>query len=203
MSTNLGSVDILGAEAIGQPGQRRFRLFAQAGGRSMLLWMEKEQLNTLALALDRVMAQITDGAILRTIAQATPPSEVEELPASFPRRPTVEFQVGQIRIGFDEQNNLLALIASPIEILLEPGQEPRAVIRDDESVTFLFTLQQSQKLTKTITTLVTSGRPVCPLCNTPLDGGPHACIRQNGHREIVQEIIDEEDEDTDDLEEDE
>ena len=195
MSTDLGPVEILGAEAIGQPGQRRFRLFALAGARSLLLWMEKEQMNTLALALDRVMAQISEGNILRTVAQAAPLPQPESLPANFPRRPTAEFQVGQIRIGYDERHNLLALIASPIEILLEPGQEPRAVIREEESVSFLFTVRQSQQLTQAITSLVTSGRPVCPLCNTPLDGGPHACIRQNGHREIVQELEEDEDED--------
>jgi uncharacterized repeat protein (TIGR03847 family) len=188
MSTDLGPVEILGAEAIGQPGERRFRLFALAGVRSLLLWMEKEQLNTLALALDRVMAQISGGNILRTVAQAAAQPQPESLPASFPRHPTAEFQVGQIRIGYDERHNLLALIASPIEILLEPGQEPRAVIREEESVSFLFTLPQAQRLTRSVTSLITGGRPVCPLCNTPLDGGPHACIRQNGHREIVQEL---------------
>ncbi len=193
MSTDLGPVDILGAEAIGQPGQRRFRLFVLAGARSLLLWMEKEQLNTLSLALDRVMAQISEGNILRTLAHAGPLPEAEGLPANFPRRPTAEFQVGQIRIGYDEQHNLLALIASPIEVLLEPGQEPRAIIREEESVSFLFTLRQSQQLTRAIASLVSGGRPVCPLCNTPLDGGPHACIRQNGHREVVQEFQDEDD----------
>jgi uncharacterized repeat protein (TIGR03847 family) len=188
MSIDLGPIEILGAEAIGQPGERRFRLFALAGARSLLLWMEKEQLNTLALALDRVMAQISGGNILRTVAQAAPQLQPESLPANFPRHPTAEFQVGQIRIGYDERHNLLALIASPIEILLEPGQEPRAIIREDESVSFLFTLPQAQQLTRSVTSLMTGGRPVCPLCNTPLDGGPHACIRQNGHREIVQEL---------------
>ena len=33
-----------------------------------------------------------------------------------------------------------------------------------------------------------AGRPICPLCHTPLDGGPHACVKQNGHREIMQII---------------
>lgn len=193
MSTDLGHVDNLGAEAIGQPGQRRFRLFAQAGTRSALLWMEKEQLNTLSLALDRVMAQISDGSILRIMASTEPLPQAEGLPANFPRHPTAEFQVGQLRIGYDERHNLLAVIASPIEILLEPGQEPRAVIREDESVSFLFTMRQSQRLTQSITSLVSSGRRVCPLCNTPLDDGPHACIRQNGHREVVQELEDEDD----------
>lgn len=192
MSTDLGRVDVLGADAVGQPGQRRFRLFAQAGRRSLFLWMEKEQLNTLALALDRVMAQVTEGGVLRVIAQAAQPTEADSLPADFPGHPTYEFQVGQIRIGYDERHSLLALIASPIEILLEPGQEPRAVIREDESISLLFTMPQAQHFTQSITTLVASGRPVCPLCNTPLDGGPHACIRQNGHREVIQELEEDE-----------
>ena len=192
MSTDMGRVDVLGADTVGQPGQRRFRLFAQAGRRSLFLWMEKEQLNTLSLALDRVMAQVTEGNILRVVAQAAPSPAAGSLPADFPDHPTYEFQVGQIRIGYDERHSLLALIASPIEILLEPGQEPRAVIREDESISLLFTIPQAQRFTQSITTLVAGGRPVCPLCNTPLDGGPHACIRQNGHREVIQELEEDE-----------
>ncbi len=191
MSTDLGPVNILGADAVGGPGQRRFRLYAQAGGRAVIMWMEKEQLNTLALALDRALAQITDGNVLRAIAQAGPKPTIEGMPADFPGRPTFEFQVGQIRIGYDEGRTLLALIAAPIEILLERGQEPRAIIREDESVSIFFTMQQAQTLTSSINVLVASGRPVCPLCNRPLDGGPHACVQQNGHKEVIQGLVEE------------
>jgi uncharacterized repeat protein (TIGR03847 family) len=192
MSTDLGPVRILGAEAIGGPGQRRFRLYALAGTRSAIMWMEKEQLNTLSLALDRVMAQITEGNVLRTVAQAGSKPTIQGMPANFPDRPTFEFQVGQIRIGYDQGRALLALIASPIEILLERDQEPRAIIREDESISILFTIQQAQVLTSAISVLVVSGRPVCPLCNAPLDGGPHACVRQNGHKEVLQDLVEDE-----------
>jgi hypothetical protein len=114
------------------------------------------------------------------------------MPANFPGKPSFEFQVGQIRIGYDERRDVLALIAAPIEILLERGEEPRAIIREDEAISFFFTLEQAQGLTGTITTLVSSGRPVCPLCHTPLDGGPHACVKQNGHREVVQVLEEDE-----------
>ena len=189
MSTDLGPVNIVGADAVGEPGQRRFRLYAQAGSRSAIMWMEKEQLNTLSLALDRALAQITDGQVLRTLAQAGPKPETAMIPASFPARPNFELQVGQIRIGYDQGRDLLALIASPIEILLERGQEPRALIREEESVSIFFTLQQAQVLTSSITVLVASGRPVCPLCKRPLDGGPHACAPQNGHTQVIQELV--------------
>jgi uncharacterized repeat protein (TIGR03847 family) len=189
MSTDLGPVNILGADTVGEPGQRRFRLYTQAGSRSAIMWMEKEQLNTLSLALDRALAQLTEGKVLRTLAQAGPKPEVEGMPESFPSRPTFEFQVGQIRIGYDQSRDLFALIAAPIEILLERGQEPRAYIREDESVSIFFTLPQAHSLTSSIALLVASGRPVCPLCNRPLDGGPHACVPQNGHRQVIQELL--------------
>lgn len=185
MSTDLGIVDIVGAEAIGQPGQRRFRLFALSGARSALMWMEKEQLQNLSLALDRVLAQITEGNVLRVIAQAGPRPQPIAMPAHFPNHPSFEFQVGQLRIGYDEDRELLALIASPIELLLERGKEPRAIIREEESISLFFTFEQAQALSSTITTIVAGGRPICPLCHAPLEGGPHACVQQNGHREVI------------------
>jgi hypothetical protein len=39
-----------------------------------------------------------------------------------------------------------------------------------------------------------AGRPVCPLCHEPLDEGPHACEKQNGHHQIIQIMEDEEEE---------
>ncbi len=198
MSKDLGPVDIVGAEAVGQPGQRRFRLFALARNISVAMWMEKEQLNNLSIALDRILAQLTAGRILRTEAQAAPLPAPEGAPANFPARPNFEFQVGQLRISYDEKRNLLVLSSIPIELLMEPGQEPQVILREEETLSFRFTLEQAHKLTSDITILVSSGRPVCPLCRAPLDGGPHACVKQNGHRELVQVLED----DVDDTEED-
>jgi hypothetical protein len=75
--------------------------------------------------------------------------------------------------------------------------EPQLDLQTDDALTFLFTLEQAQQLTSRITFLVNSGRPICPFCHTPLDGGPHACVKQNGHREIIQVLNEEEEEDED------
>src|SRR6266487_1487041 len=186
MSRDMGLVEIVGVEAIGQAGQRRFRLFALVRDISVALWMEKEQLNNLSIALDRILAQLTEGRILRTEAQASPQPPPEGAPANFPAKPTYEFQVGQLRISYDERRNLLVLISVPMEIVMEPGQDPQVILREDNSLSFRFTLQQAHYLTSSITILVSRGRPVCPLCKLPLDGGPHACVKQNGHRELEQ-----------------
>lgn len=197
MSKDLGLIEIVGAEAIGEPGQRRFRLFAMIHNISVALWMEKEQLNNLSIALDRILAQLTEGRILRTEAQATPPSPPRGAPASFPTKPDFEFQVGQLRISYDERRGLLVLTSIPLGIVMEPGQEPQVILRDTDTLSFRFTLEQAQELARSITILVSSGRPTCPLCKAPLDGGPHACVKQNGHRELVQALED----DDEDIEE--
>jgi len=195
MSIELGSVELLGAEAIGQPGQRRFRLFIRSIRGSAILWMEKEQLNTLSLALDRFLAHLTQGQVLRTEAQAGGWSTPGGMPPDFPTTPDSDFQVAQIRLGYDEDRSMFLLVAVPLEIIMEPGQEPQALVREDEAVSLLFTEQQAQILSRAITVIVSAGRPTCPLCGAPLDDGPHACVRQNGHREIVQ--VEETDEDED------
>lgn len=193
---DLGVAEIVGAEAIGEPGKRRFRLFARTRAHTALLWMEKEQLLNLSLVIDRMLAQISEGRILRTEARAGGlPAGQGDLPGDFPASPDYEFQVGQLRLSFEGQRETFALSAVPFEIEEDERGEPQLFLRSDDALTFLFTLEQAQNLTGRITYLVSSGRPVCPLCHTPLDGGPHACVKQNGHREIIQVLAEEDDED--------
>ncbi len=192
MSADLGLVEIFGAEAIGQPGQRRFRLFARNRRGSAIMWMEKEQLHQLSLIVDRFLAQLTEGQVLRTEAQAGGLSNpATTMPSDFPLSPDYDFQVAELRINYEERRALFRLVAVPLEIILEP--EPQARVREDDAIAFLFTQSQAQAMTSTIAAIVPAGRPVCPLCGTPLDGTPHACVRQNGHREIVP-IVEEDEE---------
>ncbi len=47
------------AQTFGQPGQRTFRLrIVGSAGQSASLWMEKEQMQALSLALKQMMAQL-------------------------------------------------------------------------------------------------------------------------------------------------
>lgn len=186
MSIDLGPVEVLGAEAIGQPGQRRFRLFVQTMRGAAIIWIEKEQLNSLSLALDRFLAQVTEGQVLRIEAQAGDRPLNEGMPVWFPQSSAHEFQVGQMKINYDERTMQFQLSAVPLEVLMERGREPQVFMDEERAILFLFTQRQAQRLSSNITQVVTAGRPVCPLCHQPLDGSPHACIRQNGHTEIIQ-----------------
>jgi uncharacterized repeat protein (TIGR03847 family) len=196
MSTkDLGAVEVVGAEAIGQPGQRRFRLFARTRTGAAILWTEKEQLLNLALIVDRVLAQASEGHILRVEAQAgARPETSGDLPDDFPMPPDYDLQVGQLLLNFDEEEQFFLLVAVPFAIEENEQGELEPYLQSDNALSFQFTMQQAQVLTRRIASLARGGRPVCPLCNAPLDGGPHACPKQNGHRHIIQIIKEEEEE---------
>lgn len=194
MSRELGLAVTLGVEAIGQPGQRRFCLFVESRRGSAIMWMEKEQLNRLSFALDRALAQVTQGQILRTEAQADTSPTPPGMPTDFPRSPEYDFREAQIGLTYDSHNEVFTLTVAPVDITIEPGQEPQAQVREEDNVSFLFTAQQAHNLTSAINALLSiGGRPVCPLCGAPLDDGPHACVRQNGHYEVIQ-VVEGEDE---------
>jgi uncharacterized repeat protein (TIGR03847 family) len=194
MSIDLGIVSTIGADAVGQPGQRRFRMFARSTRASAVMWMEKEHLNSLSLALDQFLALATEGEVLRTEARTgTSLSRLKGMPPDFPLAPTYDFQVGQMKLNYDEREETFVLNVTPLEMIVEPGQDPLIEMHEDESIQFAFTQQDAQELSNAITEVVAAGRPVCPLCGTPLDGGPHSCVKQNGHREIIQ-VDDDDDE---------
>src|SRR5712691_11854550 len=166
MSIELGSVELLGADAIGQPGQRRFCLFARSWRGSAIMWMEKEQLNRLSLTLDKVLAQLTEGQVLRTEAQVGSWPAAPGMPADFPRSPEYDFRTAQMSLTYDERDAMFAFAVAPVEIVLEPGlgeeEEPQALVHEEDAVSFLMNHKQAQELASNINVLITGGRPVCP-----------------------------------------
>jgi uncharacterized repeat protein (TIGR03847 family) len=177
---DFGRVELLGVESIGRPGRRRFRLFARSRSRTAGLWIEREQLQALADALDQVLAQLAGGEILRTLLPTEAP-EVPGPPPDFPNHPDVEFQIGELSLGYDERDNLLAVLATPLELMEEgepgtPGNTPGFAAR--------FTRDQGLALSQHIQGILAAGRPRCTYCGAPLGPEPHACPKQNGHHPI-------------------
>ena len=56
-------------EAIGEPGDRRFRLLAIVNGQTYAVWMEKQQVHALGLALEQMLARLPDAG---PVLPATP-----------------------------------------------------------------------------------------------------------------------------------
>lgn len=178
---DFGPATRLQAQAIGQPGQRVFRLLVEArNNRSAALRLEKEQLQALGLAVEQMLAELQG-----RLASAAPrrPSTLEA-PETFPLNPSVEFQVGRLALGQDESElengPRYVLLAYDIEGTTEAeGNEPTG----PAAFACRATREQLRVLSRDIADVVAAGRPRCPLCGEAVQTleQPHGCVRTNGH----------------------
>jgi uncharacterized repeat protein (TIGR03847 family) len=161
---DFGSALAVDAEAIGKPGQRRFRLLVLSGGGAASIWMEKEQLSGIGVWVGEVLAR------LEPARRETEP-DVEPLP--FPPEFLVEFRAAQLALGYVEDNDVFMIQAfeAPIE---SEGQRP--------TFRCFLSRAQARSLAAKIGRVIAAGRPLCPLCDLPMDPEGHRCIRGNGHR---------------------
>ena len=163
---DFGALALISAEAIGEPGQRRFRLRAvSTSGDTASVWLEKEQLAAVADAIGTVLAK--EGYQYTR----TPLDEREESPV-FPPSADVDFRAGQLSMGIDQQRQRLVIVAG------DAG--------GDEGVTVAMELdfRRGYELRRQIADVIAAGRPPCPLCGGPMDPGGHVCPRTNGHHEV-------------------
>ena len=166
-SRDLGMVQWVRPEALGQPGQRRFRLAALSqGGEYGAIWLEKEQMSALAEALRKVLAD--EGYEHRE----TPPPDDRLEPPVFPLDADVDLRAVQLSMGINQGDRRIVLLASD-------NADPNA----DEATTvrFEFDYASGYQLREEIASVVAAGRPVCPLCSAPMNPEGHVCVRSNGH----------------------
>ena len=160
-----GPLAYITAEAIGQPGQRRFRLRAMnETGESATLWLEKEQLTALGDAIENVLKDEDFRYV------PSPPDDASQPPV-FPLNTTYDFRLAQLSMGVDRDDRQVVLIAAD-------GPD------EAEGVTNLrvhFDYPPAHELRGTIIKVLAAGRPPCPLCTAPMDPAGHVCVRTNGH----------------------
>jgi uncharacterized repeat protein (TIGR03847 family) len=171
-----GPVTRLQAQAIGEPGHRTFRLMVESDdGRTATLWVEKEQLQALGLAVEQLLAEFQGRLSGRAPRQ--PPAE------TFPTSTTVEFKVGRLALGQDESE----LETGPRYVLLVYDIEVSGSEEEEPTQPAMFaaraTREQLRSLSHNIAEVVAAGRPRCPLCGEPMESAarPHGCVRANGH----------------------
>jgi uncharacterized repeat protein (TIGR03847 family) len=165
-SHELGPLTHISAEAIGEPGQRRFRLRALAGdGQSASLWLEKEQLNALSDAIETVLTDEGYEASLRRLDDFDPEPV-------FPLNARIDLQIGQLSMGINRDTRHVVLIAT---------DRAETAESDAITVTFEFDYRRASEFREQARAVVAAGRPPCPLCTAPMDPAGHVCVRTNGH----------------------
>jgi uncharacterized repeat protein (TIGR03847 family) len=161
-------VDHITIDTIGPPGKRVFFLQASEGAEVVSLILEKQQAQAMASGLLQLLDQLdTDDAEDEREVTAIRTTEMALLPVGKP-----EFRVGQIGIGFDQESDLVVIIA--YELPIEEDQD-QGVAR------FWVSRERARALAHHALEVVEAGRPSCPLCGQPIDPEGHSCARSNGH----------------------
>ena len=165
----------LRVDSLGLPGQRRFRLLAVVDGVTFVVWMEKQQLQALGMALEQILEQLPDEG---------PGFDATGLPIEFDTDTSHQFRVGRMELGYDERRDRLVIIAH--DIAGEEGQP---------SFSCRLTRAQAREVSADAAAVVAAGRPRCTMCGAPMGPGPHVCPEQNGHLPLSLSEDDDEDED--------
>lgn len=160
-SHDLGNVSFIFAEALGRPGERRFRLqMAGEEGDAATIWMEKEQLAAVGDAIETVLRD--EGYQYQRL-----PLDDAETRTGVPYAPGVEFRAGELSMGLDRERQRVVLIATSAD--------------EADTMRCEVAYRRAHELRRQIADVVAAGRPVCRLCGGPIDPDGHVCVRRNGH----------------------
>ena len=162
------SVSKLRAEAFGEPGKRTFRIQVDSSSSTASIWIEKEQLFQLALAIQQMMATLTE----ERTPTGSPPTDREA-----PGLTSLDFKVMKLVLGHDAGRGLFIIDAHDAE------DEERATIR------VWADKQQISGFSEQALRACAAGRPLCPLCGRAIDPDGHRCARVNGHAKLTPEDL--------------
>lgn len=165
---DFGRVELLEPEAIGEPGQRVFRLRVMSSTEAASLWLEKEQLAALTLAMRQLLEQADDEE------EASEEPEPVASNRAFPAQTEIDFKLGRLGIGYDERRRMVTIFAYAMDL------------EEDAPPTFAcqVSLDQCVAFTERAESAINAGRPICILCGVAIENDGHKCLRRNGHSKL-------------------
>jgi uncharacterized repeat protein (TIGR03847 family) len=171
---DLGPVDRITADAIGEPGSRTFYLQARHGDDVVTLIVEKQQVELLAASVLDLLASIG-------LETGTGPDE-EEMELQQPFEP--RWRAGRLSIGYEQDRDLFLLEIEEFQPELEELEEDdpeRLLAKEPEQLRLWATREQMFALSRHSAAVADRGRPACQFCGNPLDPEGHTCPAMNGH----------------------
>ena len=171
LEMDLNPVTSITTDAIGKPGERVFYLQARQEEKVVTLLIEKIQIQSLAVGVDQFLDEIK-----KKYPDLPEPRE-DFLESEMHIEPPVDplFRVGEIGLGYDQENDLMVLVAR--EATTE-GSDPE----EGGVVRFWCSRSQIRALVNWGGEVVSHGRPICPQCGEPMDPEGHFCPKKNGHK---------------------
>ncbi len=169
---DLGAVDRIIADAIGEPGMRTFYLQARAGAELVTVVVEKEQVQLLATSVLELLADVP---------RETAAGDDDALTLEEPVDP--RWRAGRLSIGYEGDHDRFLLEVTELEPEDEDPDDPRsASLGEPEVIRLWATREQMLALSRHGAAVAERGRPTCQFCGNPIDPEGHACPATNGHR---------------------
>jgi uncharacterized repeat protein (TIGR03847 family) len=156
---------------IGQPGKRVFYLQAHGNGDVVTLIVEKQQVEALANGIEQFLDELREK--FPHLDDASADFDPAQMTLTLPLDPA--FRVGQLGLGYDQDRDLLVLVAQEISV---EGREAE----ESGTARFFASRSQMRALGAYGLVLVKQGRPICGNCGQPIDPEGHFCPRRNGHK---------------------
>ena len=161
----LDKVSLLAAVAVGPPGKRTFFLSLGHPGRWFRLWLEKEELQALAMAIRQFLFGLS-----QTQAGLPGPPQVQALSSDAPSGlPLAELEIEALTLGYEEGKAALDVIAH--------RSGPKNA--DKVNLRSVLTIDQLRDLGNQADRVCAAGRPRCPICGQPMDPFGHVCPGEN------------------------
>ena len=163
-NNSFGLLTKIDVEALGKPGERTFRLLIEAGEARAALWLEKEQLQQLAVYIQQVEESLSPAKSRQT---KSIPEDTWNGGSTF-----VEFDIGALSMGHDSASNAFLFLLYGLNT-------------DEDSpadLSFWLSSQMADNLSRQALQVCLAGRPRCFLCDKPIGPDGHRCMRSNGHQ---------------------
>ncbi|NLD77631.1 MAG: DUF3090 family protein [Acidimicrobiales bacterium] len=157
--------------AVGEPGHREFYFQALDADSRVEVKCEKQQAVALAEHLTRLLVDLPEppGGVLD-------PAAIEPAEALVPE--DVDFVVGSISIGVDRNTDRIVVLFDELVLEPEDGTDLPSALSTRRLMVHL-NREQVLGFVKEAERLASTGRPLCRLCNQPIDPSGHACPRLN------------------------
>jgi uncharacterized repeat protein (TIGR03847 family) len=168
---DLGPVDRITADAIGEPGSRVFYLQARRGDQAMTVIVEKEQVQLLSASILELLADLQ--------LETGPGPDASELALEEPLEPG--WRAGKLSIGFDEDHDLFVLEVEEFQPDADAEDAPPTLEAEPQRLRLMATREQMFALSRQGAAAAERGRPTCQFCGNPIDPDGHACPAMNGH----------------------
>lgn len=158
---------------VGEPGSRTFYLQAREGARVVSVVLEKAQSAVLAEKIEEILDELmADKGNPFSVPAGTPSELIDDDPLEQPVEP--EFRTGAMSLGWDPVTAQLVIEAFP---LAETDEDAfgSASAEPAEMLLIRIPVGTARAFAKRTLEVVGAGRPICPLCGTPMDPNGHVC----------------------------